>query len=58
MPGGISKTWKKYLATSRDECKWKEIASKFVKRWQFPNCIGAIDGKNLVMQPPTGSGSH
>ena len=26
--------------------------------WQFPNCIGAINGKHLVMQPPIGSRSH
>ena len=49
---------RKYLSTPRDERKWREIATEFYARWQFPNCVGAIDGKHLVMQPPTGSGSH
>ncbi|KMQ83974.1 nuclease harbi1-like protein [Lasius niger] len=25
--------------------------------WQFPNCIGALDGKHIVMQKPAHSGS-
>ena len=28
------------------------------ERWQFPNCIGAIDGKHITMQPPGSSGSY
>ena len=38
--------------------EWKEISRKFEERWQFPNCIGAIDGKHIVMQPPPDAGSH
>ena len=52
------KLGEKYLSTPRDETKWEEIANEFENGWQFPNCIGAIDEKHLVMQPPTGSGSH
>ena len=25
---------------------------------EFPNCIGAIDGKHIVMQPPADAGSY
>ncbi|XP_035225151.1 uncharacterized protein LOC118197725, partial [Stegodyphus dumicola] len=25
--------------------------------WEFPNCIGAVDGKHIVMQAPNSSGS-
>ena len=32
------------------EEKWKEIAQEMDDRWQFPNCIGALDGKHVVMQ--------
>ena len=32
--------------------EWHEISRKFEERWQFPNCVGAIDGKHIVMQPP------
>ena len=38
--------------------EWLTIAQKFEERWQFPNCIGAIDGKHVVMQPPREAGSH
>ena len=37
---------------------WVIIAKKFEERWQFPNCLGAIDGKHIVMQPPPNAGSH
>ncbi|GFO03112.1 hypothetical protein PoB_002961700 [Plakobranchus ocellatus] len=29
-----------------DELKWKKIASDFYERFQFPLCLGAIDGKH------------
>ena len=31
------------------EEEWMKIADDFNKRWQFPNCIGALDGKHIVM---------
>lgn len=30
--------------------KWKRIADEFFGRWNFPHCIGAIDGKHVVIQ--------
>ena len=46
-----------YLRTPQNAEEWKAIAKKFEEKWQFPNCLGAIDGKHIVMQPPSGSGS-
>ena len=46
----------KYLPTP-DRSIWIENAKKFHDRWQFPHCIGAIDGKHVVMQCPANSGS-
>ena len=47
-----------YLKTSKSEVEWLEISRKFNQRWNFPNGIGAIDGKHIVMQQPDKSGSH
>ena len=39
------------------EDKWKSIADEFCKRWNFPNCIGAIGGRHVMIQCPFNSGS-
>ena len=40
-----------------DTKKWKEIAGEFEEKWNFPHCIGAIDGKHIRMKAPNKSGS-
>ena len=39
------------------EVEWHTIADDFLMRWNFPNCIGAIDGKHVMIQCPVNSGS-
>lgn len=36
---------------------WKKISEEFYKQWNYPNCIGAIDGKHVVIKSPQYSGS-
>lgn len=36
---------------------WESIALGFEEKWQFPHCIGAIDGKHVTIQKPLNSGS-
>lgn len=37
---------------------WIDVALNFYHKWQFPLCLGAIDGKHVTIRPPTLSGSH
>ena len=39
------------------EVEWQTIADDFFVRWNFPNCIGAIDGKHIMIQCSRNSGS-
>ena len=36
---------------------WLDIATKFDNKWNFPHCLGAIDGKHIIIQAPPRSGS-
>lgn len=35
----------------------KENADKFFHRWNFPNCVSAVDGKHVRIKCPNKSGS-
>lgn len=37
---------------------WKTVAQEFHDKWNFPHCLGAMDGKHVVIRPPPGSGSY
>jgi len=37
--------------------KWELIARRFEEQWQFPHCIGAFDGKHIMIKKPAKSGS-
>ncbi|XP_055905518.1 uncharacterized protein LOC129941006 [Eupeodes corollae] len=39
------------------EDTWKKVADKFLTSTNFPNCVGAIDGKHIRVQKPSKSGS-
>ncbi|KAH7974137.1 hypothetical protein HPB49_010380 [Dermacentor silvarum] len=39
------------------EVEWVHIADGFAKTWQFPNCLGAVDGKHIAITQPAKSGS-
>jgi len=40
-----------------DTCEeWKTVADGFYAKWNFPNCIGAIDGKLVRLQRPVRAG--
>lgn len=45
-----------YLKTYTRE-SMMQISEDFFNRWQFPNCVGAIDGKHISIQCPPKTGS-
>ena len=49
---------KEFMQVPQSEEQWLRVREKFYERWNFPNCLGAIDGKHIVMLQPAKSGSH
>ncbi|XP_065297969.1 uncharacterized protein [Dermacentor albipictus] len=47
-----------YMKPPTEE-EWRDVASGFGSRWQFPNCLGAVDGKHsthsIVLMAVAGS---
>ena len=46
-----------YFRMPETKEEWLYYARKTAERCQFPNCIGAADGKHISMLHPVGSGS-
>lgn len=37
---------------------WEKSARCFYEKWQFPNCVGSVDGKHVNIKYPNHSGSR
>jgi hypothetical protein len=46
------------LQVPSTEEEWKEVSNEFLIRWNFPHCIGAMDGKHVAINCPANSGSN
>ncbi|XP_040074458.1 protein ALP1-like [Ixodes scapularis] len=43
----------KYLVSPRTKDEWLAVMKNFFEIWQFPQCIGALDGKHAtIIKPP------
>lgn len=51
-----NKLRKPYIPKLQKE-NWEQISNDFWEIWNFPNCIGALDGKHVVIEAPPKSGS-
>ena len=40
------------LQTRETQEEWEQVARLFDKRWNFPNCLGGLDGKHVRIYPP------
>ena len=50
-------TSRRLIAPPETPDDWRKIADDYYQIWNFPNCIGSIDRKHVVMQAPMRSGS-
>jgi hypothetical protein len=46
------------LYIPKTEAEWKVIANGFNDQWNFPNCLGAVDGKHVSIKKPPHIGSY
>ncbi|CAN8002625.1 unnamed protein product [Ixodes pacificus] len=47
-----------YVRFSQGPTEWKKIAAEIDLLWNFPNCIGCIDGKRVNIECPSNSGAR
>ena len=47
-----------YLKAPQNQQDWKKISQGFFEEWDFPNCLGALDGKHIAIECPGYSGSE
>ena len=45
------------MTPSHTEADWRHKEAEFYEVWDFPNCIGAANGKHVVITSPAKSGS-
>ena len=43
---------KGYVSPPSSKKAWKNVSAGFEQRWNFPNALGAIDGKHVIIQAP------
>lgn len=46
-----------YVRVPQCEEEWKNVANDYGERWNFHQCLGAMDGKHFQIDPPLSSGS-
>ncbi|KAF0713547.1 putative nuclease HARBI1, partial [Aphis craccivora] len=47
-----------YIQMPQTPEKWLNVSKRFFDQWNFPNCLGSMDGKYVVLQAPIHSGTE
>ena len=47
----------RFLQIPRTSDEWIEVSEGFARTWNFPHCLGALDGKHVAIKKPPSSGS-
>ncbi|KAK4314364.1 hypothetical protein Pmani_006866 [Petrolisthes manimaculis] len=47
-----------YMRIPRSQEEWRKVSQDFHNLWNYPLCLGALDGKRVLLQKPAHSGSH
>lgn len=47
----------RFLQIPRTSEEWIEVSEAFARTWNFPHCLGALDGKHVAIKKPPSSGS-
>ncbi|XP_052271806.1 uncharacterized protein LOC127872523 [Dreissena polymorpha] len=45
------------ITASSTPDEWSQLTDGFLKNWNFPNCVAAIDDKPIAIRKPVSSGS-
>ncbi|XP_070389344.1 uncharacterized protein [Dermacentor albipictus] len=46
-----------FLKRPCTEDEWKDVIGGFNQNWNFPNCVGAMDGKHVLITKPANTGT-
>ncbi|XP_068235626.1 putative nuclease HARBI1 [Palaemon carinicauda] len=46
------------LSCPKTNEEWKKVAARFSSRWNYHNCLGAVNGKHIAMKKPPNVGSY
>ncbi|KAJ6639530.1 Protein ANTAGONIST OF LIKE HETEROCHROMATIN PROTEIN 1 [Pseudolycoriella hygida] len=53
----IAVALKDFMKVPAEADEWRKIADDFYIKWDYPNCVGALDGKHVLVSPPPNSGT-